>query len=131
MNRYLIVTVGYQYMAIPIADGIQAASLLAGLVDAVIVESKGYGDEQRWVPVKKEPVAIQFANADRVTVGDEVDSLRALLKEAEVQAASYSKYWQSEQATVKKLKEQIASKPAQNSPAPPIEPPPDPVEIPF
>lgn len=114
MKRYLVVTVGYNYLAIPM--GPEVTPVLAALAEAVPVESKGYGDELRWVPTTTEPVNMQFVNANKFTIGDELETLRVKLKEAEGQALSYSKYWTAEQTKVAELKKELAA--TKGAPAP-------------
>jgi hypothetical protein len=109
VNKYLIVHVGYNHLAVPVKDSGRAGALIAALADAECVESKGYGAELKWVPSGSDLVQVEFVSADRITVGDELATLRAKLAEAEGQAQSYSKYWTAEQATTKRLKEEVAS----------------------
>lgn len=113
MKRYLVVTVGYNYLAIPLEN---SGPVMAALADAVQVESKGYGEELRWVPTSDAPVNLQFVNADKFTIGDEVETLKVKLAEAVSQQQSYSKYWTAEQAKVAALKKELAA--AKGTPAP-------------
>lgn len=113
MKRYLVVTVGYNYLAIPLEN---AGPVMAALADAVQVESKGYGEELRWVPTSDAPVNLQLVNADKFTIGDEVETLKVKLAEAVSQQQSYSKYWTAEQAKVAALKKELAA--AKGTPAP-------------
>lgn len=109
MNRYVVVTLDYKQIAFPVGDPVQTAALLAALSAGVPVESKGYGDDQRWIPTTDQPLQFQFVNADRFTGTDEVAALKAQLAEVKADSERYSKYWISERETTKKLKEQLTA----------------------
>lgn len=107
MKRYLLVGVGYQQLAIPYETGERLAQLVAALADARAVDSKGYGDEQRFVPVSTEPLQMQFIDGAKVTVGDDIATLKAQLDDVTKQQAQYSKYWTDERAKVAKLEKEL------------------------
>ena len=108
MKRMLLVSFGYSHLAVRLDDSSKAAALIAALVDAVPVESKGYGDEQRYVPTVEQQVQLQFVDSERFTVGDEVATLKAQLAEARQQEKSYSGYWNSERVKTSKLEKELA-----------------------
>jgi hypothetical protein len=122
--KYLIVTVGYQSMAVPAASTELLATLFAALSDSVQVDSNGSGAEQRWVPTTGEPLEIAICKAERVTVGDELGTLKAKLAKLETDSANYSKWWAQERTKVaeleKKLKSATTAEPAA-APAPTAE----------
>ena len=121
MKRYLLIGVGYNQLAIPYETSDRLATLVAALADARPVESKGYGDDQRFVPTSIEPLQMQFIDASKVTIGDDIATLKAQLEDVTRQQAQYSKYWTDERAKSSKLEKQLAelkSAPATAEPAP-------------
>ena len=109
MKRYLLIGVGYQQLAIPYSTGEQLASIVSLLADARPVDSKGYGDEQRFVPTSNEPLQMQFIEANKVTIGDDLATLKAQLEDVTKQQAQYSKYWTDERAKTSKLEKELAA----------------------
>lgn len=92
--KYIVATVGYQHLAIPVESGAQAAAVAAAFSEAVLVTTKGYGAEERFIASEGgEPVQLRFVQADKVLVGNEIESLRVLLKEAQASASQYQKWW--------------------------------------
>lgn len=115
MKRYLLIGVGYNQLAIPYDTSERLATLVAALADARTVESKGYGDEQRFVPISVEPLQMQFIDATKVTIGDDLATLKAQLEDVTRQQSQYSKYWTDERAKSAKLEKELA---ALKAPAP-------------
>lgn len=107
MKRYLLIGVGYQQLAIPYETSDRLATLVAALADARTVESKGYGDEQKFVPTSVEPLQMQFIEASKVTIGDDLATLKAQLEDVTRQQAQYSKYWTDERAKTSKLEKEL------------------------
>ena len=107
MKRYLLVGLNYNYLAVPYDNSQQLASLVALLGDARQVESKGYGADQKFVPTSEEPLQLQFVDGNKVTVGDDLASLKARLDEVTQQQAQYSKYWADERTKSAKLEKEL------------------------
>ena len=107
MKRYLLVNTGYQFVAIPYENSERLAQLVSALGDAQMVESKGYGDEQRYIPTSSDPLPLQFINGDKITIGDEVATLKAQLAEANQSKEQYSEWWTTESAKTRALESEI------------------------
>lgn len=117
--RYIIVSVGYNHVAIPYNSGAELGPILAALAESKNVNSVGYGDEEKWVPSSKEPVQFRLIDGERVTIGDDLATLRAQLAEATRSAEQNSKYWLNANAEVTKLKKELE---ALRIPPPPVTP---------
>jgi hypothetical protein len=126
MKRYLLVNVGYNHLAVPMIDTASTAALMMALLDSVPVESKGYGEEQKWVPSSKEPPELKFVDGDKVTVGDDVASLKAQLADATREKEQYSKYWLTDRSKAEKLEKELKAIKDGVPPAPAPTPPPAP-----
>jgi hypothetical protein len=122
MKRYLLIGVGYNQLAIPYDTSERLATLVAALADARTVESKGYGDEQRFIPTTVEPLQMQFIEASKVTIGDDLATLRAQLEDLSKEQAKYSKYWTDERAKSARLEKELKELKAP-APAPPTSEP--------
>lgn len=109
MKRYLLIGVGYQQLAIPYETSERLATLVGALAEAKTVESKGYGDEQKFIPTSIEPLQMQFVDAAKFTIGDDLATLRAQLDEVTRQQAQYSKYWTTEREKSARLEKEIAA----------------------
>ena len=117
MKRYLLIGVGYNQLAIPYETSERLSVLVAALADACTVDSKGYGEEQKYVPVSKEPLQMQFIEGSKVTIGDDLATLKAQLDDVTKQQAQYSKYWTDERAKTAKLEKELK---ALKEPAQPV-----------
>ena len=117
--RFIILTVGYNNVAVPYSSGAELAPILAALADARNVNSVGYGDDQKWVPISNEPVQVSLVDGSRVTIGNDLETLRAQLTAAQAEAKTNSDRWltyyNKSQELEKKLKEA-------NIPPPPASP---------
>lgn len=107
MKRYLLIGVGYQQLAIPYETSDRLATLVAALADARTVESKGYGDQQKFVPTTVEPLQMQFIEASKVTIGDDLATLKAQLEDVQEAQARYSKHWTDERAKTARLEKEL------------------------
>lgn len=127
MKRYLILTVGYQHVALPYSNGAELAALVSAISDGKQVNSVGYGDEQKYVPSADEPVQFLLVDSSRVTVGDELATLKAKLDEQTREAKTNSERWMTyyNKATEleKKIKEMQTptAAPPEQTPAAPSE----------
>lgn len=106
MKKYLLVSFGYRKVAIPVESSAALASLIPAMADAKEVEQKGYGEDLRYIPTSDQ-VQFEIVNADIVTIGDEVATLKAELAEAKRSSEQYSKYWTSETGKSKELQKQL------------------------
>ena len=105
--KYLIVSGGYGNMiAIPFFNGNGIAELMAGLADASLVESKGYGTDERFLPTVGN-IQMRVVDADMVTVGDPLETLKAQLAEANNAVAMRQKWLEQEREKVKALQAKI------------------------
>ncbi|MGE4340781.1 MAG: hypothetical protein AB7E55_33245 [Pigmentiphaga sp.] len=95
MKRYLLLSVGYNHVAVPYSTGPELAAVMASLADAKNVNSVGYGDDEKWVPVSNEPVQIRLIDGARVTIGDDLETLRVQLAQAQQEAKTNSERWMS------------------------------------
>ncbi len=123
MKRYMILTVGYQTAAIPYSNSTELAALVSAISEARQVDSKGYGDEQRYVPTSDEPLQFVLVSSERVTIGDEVATLKAQLKAATDEAASNQKSFMSYYEKANRLEKQVKEL---QTPPPPVQPAPSP-----
>ena len=124
MKRYLLIGGGYQQLAIPYDTSDRLAALVAALADARTVESKGYGADQKFVPTSVEPLQMQFIEASKVTIGDDLATLKAQLEDVTQRQEQYSKYWTDERLKSSKLEKEL--KELRNASANPV-PAPTPV----
>jgi len=126
-KRYVVLTVGYQSVALPYSSGAELAALVSSISEAKQVNSVGYGDEQKYVPATEEPVQFLLVDAARVTIGDELATLKAKLeeqtREAKMNNDRWMTYYTKANDLEKKLKE--LQTPAA-APTPPPPPPPQP-----
>lgn len=116
-KRYLILSIGYNHVAVPYSNGADLAALMGALADAKQVASTGYGDDQRWTPSSNEPVQIQLIDGSRVTIGDDLATLKAQMADIKTNAEQYSKWWSNsnaENARLKKELEALKAKPAES-----------------
>lgn len=119
MKGYILIGVGYQQLAIPYETSERLAVLVAALADAKTVESKGYGTDQKFVPTSAEPMQMQFLEASKVTIGDDLATLQAQLEDVTRAQAQYSKYWTDERAKTSKLENELKElKNASTNPVP-------------
>lgn len=105
--KFLIVSVGYQSVAIPYMSAGQLGDLVAALSEARACESVGYGDDQRWVPNGNDAPDIKLVSGDKVTLGDEVATLKAQLAKMTKQDEEHSRYWLAADAEKQKLAKEL------------------------
>jgi hypothetical protein len=117
-KRYLILGIGYNHVAVPYTSGQELAALMGALADAKHVSSTGYGDEQKWTPSSSDPLQMQLVEGARVTVGDDLATLKALLAEQTRSAEQNSKYWMASNAKVAALEKQLKDMSIKPAPAP-------------
>lgn len=110
----LIVSISYKSLAIPYSSPEQLGALIAALSVARAVDSQGYGDEQRYVPESNEAPEFKIVSGEKVTIGDEVATLKAQLAQKTEEANQRSQWWsQSNQKAAALEKELKALKEAQ------------------
>lgn len=116
MKRYVILTVGYQHVALPYSNGAELAALVSAISEGKQVNS--VGDEQTYVPSSDEPVQFLLVDAARVTIGDELATLKAKLEEQTREAKTNSERWMTyynkSNELEKKLKELQTPPPPQS-----------------
>ena len=104
--KYVIVTCSYCHFAIPFKKGADIAPFIAALSDARMVESKGYGADEKLVPTSEDAPSFRIVKSDKVTIGSEVDTLKAQLAEVKSELETRKKWLEQERAKVKELKAQ-------------------------
>lgn len=119
-KKYLIVGISYHHIAIPYETGEQLAQLIAAVSETRQVESKGYGDDQRFVPTTDNPVQFQLVDAKKVAIGDDLASLKARLDEATKEAADNNKRWLDQHSRNQKLEAELKALKASPTPANPV-----------
>lgn len=105
--KYLIVSFGYQSIAVPYANEGQLGDLVAAISEARACESVGYGADQRWVPNGNDAPEIKLVSGDKVTIGDEVATLKVQLAKMTKQDEEHSRYWLSANAEKEKLAKEL------------------------
>jgi hypothetical protein len=121
MKRYVVLTVGYQSVALPYSNGAELSSLVSAISEARQVNPTGYGEDQKYVPVSDEPVQFQLVDAARVTIGDEVSTLKAKLSELEKDKDRWITYYNKANELEKQLKA-LQTPPSPVNPAQVIDP---------
>lgn len=105
--KYLIVDVSYYHFAIPFETGTDIAPFIAALSDAKMVESKGYGPDEKIIPTTENPPAFRIVSADKVTIGDEVETLKAQLADVKADLDTRQTWLTQEREKVAKLKKEM------------------------
>lgn len=102
--KYLILDPVYGgRIAIPFATGADIAPIIAAMTDAAIVDQKGYGEDEKFVPTSNSVPSFRIVAADKVTIGSETDTLKALLDETKSSLEVHRKWLEQEREKVKSL----------------------------
>lgn len=107
MSRYILVEVDYKHLLVPVSNTETFGVVMAALCEAIEVESKGSGNDQRWVPTSGEPVNVRIVPGGRVTFGDDLATLRARLADMEEEHSRYGRYWSEEREKSARLAKEL------------------------
>lgn len=104
--KYLIVSTDIARLAVPLRDPAQAGVLVAALSEARVVERSYRAD--KYMP-KEVEIELSFVDGSKVTIGDELETLRAQLADEKAEREQRDRWWSEERKKSQKLSEELAA----------------------